>query len=263
MRLAVLIPVLNSRVELDRTWQSLARDPVPFDVVIVDDGSTPPLALPAAVGSHRVVVLRHAENRGVAHALNTGVAWIVAGGYDAVARLDAGDVNHPRRLHTQVSYLAQHPDVAIVGAWTDHVDETLRPLYTTRYPGSWEDIRRCFHYRSPFSHPSCMIRCRALVGGHVYDTSVPLGEDYELFWRLADRHPCANIPEVLVTRVESRGSLTSSRRLRTALSRLHLQWRHFTWRRLDCWLGLARSVSLLCLPARTALRLKRMAGTVG
>jgi glycosyltransferase involved in cell wall biosynthesis len=209
------------------------------------------------------VLLRHDQNRGVAHALNTGLAWIVARAYDAVARLDAGDINHSGRLPIQLAFLARHPEVAVVGAWTDHVDEARQPLYTTRYPDSWDEIRRCFHYRSPFSHPSCMIRCRALTSGQTYDTGVPLGEDYELFWRLADRFPCANIPEVLVTRLESRRSLTSRRRLRTALSRLRLQWRHFTWRRLDCWLGLVRSMSLLCLPGRAALRLKRMAGTVG
>jgi glycosyltransferase involved in cell wall biosynthesis len=263
VRLAVLIPVLNATADLDRTLRCLAADPVPFDVVIVDDGSTPAIAVPPAIGEHGVVTLRHGENRGIAHALNTGVTWIAARGYDALARLDAGDVNHPGRLRTQLDYLDQHPDVAMVGAWTRQVDETMRPLYTTRYPDTWDDIRRTFHYRSPFSHPSCMIRCTALVGGDVYDPEVPLGEDYELFWRLAERFPCANIPEVLVTRLESRSSLTARRRLQTALSRLRLQWRHFSWRRLDCWLGLARSVSLLCLPARTALLLKRIAGTVG
>jgi glycosyltransferase involved in cell wall biosynthesis len=263
VRLAVLIPVLNATAELDQTLQCLALDPVPFDIVIVDDGSTPPVAVPAAVGPHRVVTLRHAENRGIAHALNTGVAWIIGRGYDALARLDAGDVNHPGRLRTQVAYLEQHPEIAMLGAWTRHVDESSQALFTTRYPDTWADIRRTFHYRSPFSHPACMIRCTAFVGGDVYDTGVPLGEDYALFWRLAERFPCANIPEVLVTRLESRSSLTARHRLRTAVSRLQLQWRHFTWRRLDCWLGLARSVSLLCVPARTALVLKRIAGTVG
>lgn len=263
MRLAVLIPVFNAGTGLQRTLGSLASDTVPFDVVLVDDGSSLPVTVSERVGDHRVVVLRHHRNRGVAHALNTGLAWIIERGYDAVARLDAGDQNEPGRLGAQVSYLVRHHDVAIVGGWTRHVDEQMKPLYTTRYPDSWAGIQRCFHYRSPFSHPACVIRTDVLrrVGG--YDPGYLLGEDYELFWRLASQYPCANIPEVLVTRVESPRSLTRSMRFIAARTRLLLQWRHFSWRRMDCWLGLCRSMGLLCVPGPALLMLKRAVGTIG
>jgi glycosyltransferase involved in cell wall biosynthesis len=263
VRAAILIPVYNAGPDLQRTLASLASDAFVFDIVVVDDGSEPPLELPGTVGSHRVIGLRHERNRGVAHALNTGIEWITSQGYDVIARLDAGDMNAAGRLAAQVAYLSRHEHVAVVGAWTRHVNERMTPLYTTRYPLAPEAIRRCFHYRSPFSHPACAIRADVLRRDGGYDPRFAFGEDYELFWRLADRYPCANLPQVLVTRVDSARSLTRVHRFAASWTRLRLQWQHFTWRRLDCWLGIARSVGLLFLPARLLLTVKRVAGTVG
>ncbi len=263
MRVVLLIPVFDGASALQRSLATVAADEESFDVLVVDDGSREPVVLPARVGCHETTVLRHDENRGVAHALNTGLEWILARGYDAVARLDAGDLNEPGRMAAQRSFLEQHSNVAMVGAWTRHVDASLRTLYTTRYPVSADDIRRCFHYRSAFSHPACMIRAGVFERVGRYGAEYALGEDYELFWRVARTFACANLPTVLVTRVEDPRSLTHSRRGPAARMRILLQLRHFTWGRLDCWLGLLRSVALLALPRRAALLLKRASGTIG
>jgi glycosyltransferase involved in cell wall biosynthesis len=263
VRLAVLIPVHNAAPDLQRTLASLASDSFPFDVIVVDDGSQPRVEVAETVGPHRVVGLRHDQNRGIAHALNTGLAWIMSRDYDVVARLDAGDTNEAGRLATQVAYLSCHHEVAIVGGWTRHVDDRMMPLYRTRYPLTPDAIRRCFYYRAAFSHPACAIRTDMLRRAGGYDPRFTFGEDYELFWRLADRYPCANIPQVLVTRVESPRSVTWANRSAAARVRLRLQWQHFTWRQLDCWFGIARSVVLLLVPARVLLTVKRAAGTIG
>lgn len=263
MRLAVLIPTFNAGADLDRTLSCLAADPTPFDILLVDDGSDPPVRVASCSGSHVVTVIRHDTNRGIARALNTGLEWVRAREYDYVARLDAGDINEPARLARQLALLDDHRDVALLGAWTRHLDEELRPLYITRYPATWESIRRCFHYRTAFSHTACMMRVAALREVGTYDERFHLGEDYELFWRVAARFRCANVPEVLVTRVESRRSLTYANRLAMGRTRLALQWRHFAWDRLDCWLGVARSIGLLMVPARLVLSVKRASGIVG
>lgn len=263
MRLAVLIPAYNAGVELQRTLASLAPDPTPFDVVVVDDGSQPPLSVPPSAGDHHIVLRRYDVNRGIVRALNTGAKWLLERDYDFIARLDAGDMNEPDRFARQARYFETQPDLALVGSWTRHLDERLRPLFVTRYPATRDAILRRFHYMTAFSHTTCMIRVSALREAGVYDEYFKCGEDYELFWRVASRFPCANIPEVLVTRVESRGSLTHQNRLTMARVRLVIQWQHFAWKRLDCWLGVLRSLALLLVPARVATALKRAAGTVG
>lgn len=263
MKLGVLIPAYRAQQALPRTLASLAADPVPFDVVVVDDGSEPPLEIPTHAGSHDVVRLRLERNSGIARALNYGLRWMRERGYDMVARLDAGDINALTRLSSQVAFLERHPDVALVGSWTRHVNEQMAPLYVTQYPADHASILERFHLRSPFSHPTCMFRMAAIedVGG--YDARYELGEDYELFWRVALRYRCANLPEALVTRVENRASVTHRRRWPMALRRLRLQCRHFEWRQAACWLGLLRSVLLLPLPKAPVVALKRAIGVVG
>jgi len=261
--LVVLIPAFNDQSELERTLASLAHDPLAFDILVVDDGSTPRLDLPGVVGTHQVAMLRLDRNRGIAGALNAGVGWILEQGYDLVARLDAGDLNMPDRCARQAAFLAHRPEVAVVGGWTRHVDEQMQPLYMTCYPEGWAAIRKRLHYRTAFSHGACMVRVSALRAAGAYREDYPFGEDYELFWRLALRFPCANLTEVVVMRVEAARSLTHANRLAMAWSRLRLQGQHFTWRRLDCWLGIGRSVALLAVPAWLRLTMKRMAGRVG
>lgn len=263
MKLGVLIPAYRAHQSLPRTLASLAADPAPFDVVVVDDGSEPPLEVPTHAGAHDIVLLRLEKNGGIARALNHGLRWMRERGYDLVARLDAGDINGPSRLSSQVAFLDRHPDVALVGSWTRHVDEQMTPLYVTQFPTDHASILARFHTCSPFSHPTCLFRMAAVedVGG--YDERYELGEDYELFWRMAARHGCANLPEALVTRVETRSSLTYQRRWPMALRRLRLQWRHFEWRQASCWFGLLRSLLLLPVPKASIGMLKRAIGVVG
>jgi glycosyltransferase involved in cell wall biosynthesis len=192
VRLVVLIPAFNHRPDLDRTLASLAHDPQPFDILVVDDGSEPPLEIPATAGLHQVLDAPPYVNGGIARALNAGVAWILTQGYAVVARLDAGDLNMPARLARQTAFLAAHPDVALVGGWTRHVDEQLRPLYALS-GGLGSDTEAA-------ALPD-RLQPRRLHGAGVgaatagaYREDCPLGEDYELFWRLALRFRARTFP---------------------------------------------------------------------
>jgi GT2 family glycosyltransferase len=262
VRLAVLIPVFNAHADLARSLASLDASTSLFDIVVVDDGSEAPVEAPAAATRRPVAVLRLPANGGVARALNAGLQRILDGPYEYVARLDAGDRDHPERLAAQVAYLDAHPDAALVGAWTEHVDDAGRRLFVTRYPQEWREIRRRLRYRTAFSHPACMIRTSALKTVGVYDERYTLGEDYDLFWRIADVFPCANLPRVLVTRVESKASLLHVRRREAERVRLAVQWRRFSWRSAGAWLGMLRSVIVPAVPARLRLLVKRRLGTV-
>lgn len=88
-RVAVVVPAYNEARLVART---LAGIPDFVDrVVVVDDASTDETAaLAAAAGDARVVVIRHAANRGVGAAIATGCRVAFEGGAD-VAAVMAGD----------------------------------------------------------------------------------------------------------------------------------------------------------------------------
>lgn len=81
--LSVIIPVFNRQTAVARAVDSvLEQDVSDIEIIIVDDGSKPPIALPVKYQSDdRIRLVAHAKNGGAAAARNTGMrsargAWI-------------------------------------------------------------------------------------------------------------------------------------------------------------------------------------------
>jgi glycosyltransferase involved in cell wall biosynthesis len=91
---SVVIPVFNEQdgigPTLDAVTKALSHIDLPSEIIVVDDGSTD--ETPERAASHRdVKLIRHAENRGVGAARNTG---ITGAAYQAVVMID-GDATYP------------------------------------------------------------------------------------------------------------------------------------------------------------------------
>ncbi len=258
VRLAVLIPVHNDQEALWCALRSLCADGAAFDVVVVDDGSVPPLRLPEHLPFH-LRLLRLDANRGIAGALNAGLEHIVAAGYEYVARLDAGDLSLPGRLAAQMAFLDQHPDHAMVGSSTEWVDPDGRSLFVFRPPTTDTGLRRFQRYRVGFVHAAVMLRVAALRALGGYDPGFSGAEDFELFLRLSRGYKLANLPEVYLRYVVSPTSL-SARRFRHGIMRLHVLWRYFEPFSVHAYLGFARNVLLLLVTRGLVLRVKTLFG---
>jgi GT2 family glycosyltransferase len=75
--ISVIVPVYNREADLRALLQDLnAQEGVTFEVIVADDGSTPPLAPRFDVTSYRYPItwLTHTENRGAGATRNTAVA---------------------------------------------------------------------------------------------------------------------------------------------------------------------------------------------
>lgn len=142
----VLTPAWQDQAGIARTLDALGRDPFPLDVVVVDDGSAVPIRCDPTCGPHAVTLIRLPRNRGIEHALNAGLAHILACGYDYVARLDCGDLPPSGGIERQVRFLEAAPDVAIVGTWARCVDDVGKYPFTLRLPADDAVIRRKHRY---------------------------------------------------------------------------------------------------------------------
>jgi glycosyltransferase involved in cell wall biosynthesis len=106
----VVVPAYNAEHQLEQALASiLAQDYEPFEVVVVDDGSTD---ASAAVASRfpGVRCLRQ-DNAGPSAARNRGVEEARG---ELVAFVDADDEVPPNKLSLQVGYLLDHPEVSCV-----------------------------------------------------------------------------------------------------------------------------------------------------
>lgn len=262
-RLCVLVPCHNGRDGLLRTLVSLDAQQADFDVLVVDDGSTPPLDVDPAGYRHRVEPLRLPVNRGIEEALNTGLEVALTRGYEFIARQDAGDTDMPHRLARQIAFLDAHPEVAFVGGWAQFVGKDGRPAFLYAPPADPAAIARRMRYKPAFVHPALMLRTSALRRAGPYALGYARAEDYELCFRLiASGARGANLPEVLVIKEDDPLSLSNAKRARQIASRLKVQWRYFDRRDVHAWAGLAYSAALYLAPVRLLAAAKRAAGAV-
>jgi glycosyltransferase involved in cell wall biosynthesis len=259
MTIAVLIPVYNGQAALDRTLESLAAEETAFDVVVVDDGSRVSVVVPAEIGSHRVVLLTLPANQGIEGALNTGLRLILERNYTYVARLDAADRSLPGRFAAQSAFLEAHPDYALVGAQAEAISREGRPLYVMRPPSAHEGILRSLRYSNCFVHPAVMMRVAALREVGLYRRTYPAAEDYDLFYRLADRYKVAILDQVLVQFEVGADGISASRRAAQLRSRFRIQWQHFELGDPHAYLGLFTSAILFVTPQQVLTVVKRLA----
>ena len=202
-----------------------------YEVVVVDDGSTdgsPCVARALAQKDPRVRVVASHTPR-VVGALNTGLQ---ASRAPLVARMDADDVMHPKRLAQQADFLDDTPDIAVVGSWVhafpaEEVGKGMRE-YLRWQNGcvSSADINEEIFVESPFTHPSVMFRRQVVLDACGYmEGDFP--EDYELWLRLNSRG-CrfAKLTQTLLEWRQSPGSLsrTDSRYTREAFDRLRADY---------------------------------------
>lgn len=184
-----------------------------FEVIVVNDGSTdstPELLDSLAERDSRVRVV-HSPQRGIIHALNMGIA--VCEG-ELVARMDADDISHPRRLELQVAMMDSRPDISVCSSLVRmfprgevmgglvRYERWLNSLVTR------EEIARDMFVESPVAHPSVMMRRAELVeiGGY---QDRGWAEDYDLWLRYhAAGRRFAKVESVLCFWRQSAGRLT-------------------------------------------------------
>ena len=245
----VLIPVFNAQHDLDRTLASFCER-APVRVLIVDDGSLPPIVAPSGANLTNLAidVLRMPRNGGIELALQTGLAALAERGVKYAARIDAGDLATPYRLEKQRAYMEAHPQTAALGMWTHVVSMEGAPLFDLRPPAEPAAIRRVMLLRSCFSHPTIMLRVTAAIEAGNYRAEYRAAEDLDLILRLMQHHDCANLPEFGVYyELNERGISATKRRTQT-LSTLRLQLKYMRLTNLPDWIGIAKNIAHLILP---------------
>lgn len=199
MIVSVVMPVFNGeRFVREAIASLLVQTWSDFELIVVDDGSTDRThEIVESFDDGRIRVVRNATRLGIARALNAGLA---AARGEFIARQDADDRSHPARLERQLAFFREHRDVALAGAQVRVIDARGR---RSRAPG-WRrattetGIRLQAMFDNPFTHSTVMVRSSVLseVGG--YDERLESAEDFDLWSRIAARHPVRNLADVLL-----------------------------------------------------------------
>jgi glycosyltransferase involved in cell wall biosynthesis len=185
---SILLPVHDAESTLRDCLRSVRRQEFgDWECVLVDDGSrdaSTAIAREAARSDPRVRVLT-TPHRGLVAALNLGLDDCRG---RLVARMDADDLMHRRRLVEQVEQLDSHPSWAGTGC---HVRIFPRDGLGTgnRAYEAWvnsirspEDVEREAFVECPLVHPTWILRRETLSAYRYQDHGWP--EDYDLILRM-------------------------------------------------------------------------------
>lgn len=118
---SILVPCFNHERYIEECLLSILRqDYDNFELIVVNDGSTDSSAekIEALRQIHGFQFYQQ-DNQGVSAALNTALSHAVG---EFIVTHDSDDVMLEGRLHRQVSYLQEHPDVGLLGARVIYID---------------------------------------------------------------------------------------------------------------------------------------------
>ncbi|MDT9001330.1 glycosyltransferase family A protein [Paucibacter sp. APW11] len=214
---SVVIPLYNKEQFVLAALQSvLSQAQAELEVIVIDDGSTDAgPALVHGLAEPRVTLIQQA-NAGVAAARNRGLE---AAHGEYVCFLDADDQYRPGFLAAMHQLARQFPDAGLLccgyeAVWPDGQHKSfLRRHESPGAIGLVKDFYREWAYQ-PFMNASGVAIKRALLldGGFRFAVGEKLGEDQDLWFRLAERTAVAhdNRPLVAYTQAVPNSATTGA-----------------------------------------------------
>ena len=155
--------------------------------------------------------LLHSPRRGLTEALILGCAR-ARGPF--IARLDAGDAMEPQRLQRQAEALAADPAAVLCTSDVQVCGPCWEPLWIDRGTGEAIDIPH---------HASVLFRRDAYEAEGGYRSAFYYGQDWDLWYRLAERGRFLLLHEPLTrVRLQVDGLSSRHRREQVAIARLSL-----------------------------------------
>lgn len=195
----IVMPVYNGEKHLSTSVDSiLAQTFTDFKLIAVDDCSTDAsLAILHSYRDKRIVVVENHRHRGIAAALNQGLALTDG---ELLFRMDADDVSLPQRLQRQIDFMRENPQIAVCGSDTDLIDGCGNIIgHRNTKKGDQRIKIALFLGETSLAHPAVVIRNSILKAHRIqYSEDCPYAEDYELWCRCSTFSTYENIPEALL-----------------------------------------------------------------
>lgn len=195
----VIIPVRNGEHFIAQAIDSiLSQTLTDLELLVVDDASTDrSTEIIQSYTDPRLRVLRNPKRMGVSASRNRALAEAHA---SYIAFLDADDIAYTQRLEIQITFLENHPSVALVGSHLDYIDAEGHLLYSER-PGQRpcmpDELRMELLMRACILPSTATGRKAALVQAGGFP-QMDYAEDHDLWCRLAVNHELSILPDRLV-----------------------------------------------------------------
>jgi glycosyltransferase involved in cell wall biosynthesis len=192
---SVVIPARNAAATVKRALASVLAQTRPADEIIVADDASGDATAVVALSCPGVRLVRLEEHRGAAAARNAAIA---AAKGEWIAFLDADDVWQSEKLECQLACVRD--DVSLISCGSEEfapdgrsLGDTFRGRPVSEGGGAWKALLRRNFVATP-----TVLAPRALLlqlGG--FDEALPVGEDQDMWIRLALKGTLVCVPRTL------------------------------------------------------------------
>lgn len=194
---SVVMSVYNDERYLKEAVNSILNQSFKdFEFIIINDGSNDASLniLKEYEKKDKRIILIDQENIGLTKSLNKAIK-LSHGKY--IARQDSDDISDPERFKSQIEFLQNNKEYALVGTNIAKIDENseLIEINSTKY--SYEEICQTFKKRNCIAHGSVMIDKGALENELFYDEDFRYAQDFRLWAKIAKKFKIANLKEPL------------------------------------------------------------------
>lgn len=195
MKISVIIPTYNRKKTLARAIQSVINQSFsPFEILIIDDGSNDGTEEWVKENFQNIKYI-YQNNHGVSSARNIGIENAYG---DWVAFLDSDDEWLPNKLYEQVKAIDSNPDAKFFHTneiWIRNGVRVNQMKKHKKYGGYI--FEKCLDI-CRVSPSSVLIQKEVFDNIGVFDESLKVCEDYDLWLRITSKYPVVFLDEPLI-----------------------------------------------------------------
>ena len=186
MKISVIIPTFNRKKTLERAIQSVIDQSLsPFEILIIDDGSNDGTEQWVKENFQNIKYI-YQNNHGVSSARNTGIENAHG---DWVAFLDSDDEWLPNKLYEQVKAIDSNPEMKFFHTneiWIRNGVRVNQMKKHKKYGGYI--FEKCLDI-CRVSPSSVLIQKEVFDNIGIFDESLRVCEDYDLWLRITSKYP--------------------------------------------------------------------------
>ena len=223
---SILIPIHNAEKYLNEAIMSVIKQSYKkIEIICIENGSNDnSLALLKYYSKiYKNLKVIHLKKASLSNALNKGIN---KSNGEYIARMDADDISHPKRIEKQIKFLKKNKSVSIVGTninLIDHQGNFVRKIY---YPLKFKDLKKKLEV-DYIAHPSVMMKKEIFKKLKGYRFQFCPAEDYDLWLRALHHFKIENMKEFLLNYREHSSKMGSVMELQTILGATYARELYF------------------------------------
>lgn len=199
--ISIVMSVWNGQQYISTSVESILNQSYKnFEFIIINDGSTDSTAeIIESYKDDRIVLLNNDTNLGITRSLNRGIS-VSKGEY--IARQDADDISHPRRLEILFDILKSNKNIAVISASFSNFSNEPPVVSDIEAAGIefFYVTSEVLKAENPILHGSVIIRKDVLTKAGFYNEEYLRSQDYELWLRIVKNHNIAIVNQPLYLR---------------------------------------------------------------